>query len=333
MLKGEPAHPRLAEVVLALCGEALALAGLAADADRRPCRGGGGPRLGCRGRAVRAHGARAGRAGGPARAATRPICRGHRWCGPVRAGRGGPGAGGRRPRAGPGRGRARRRAAACRPCRGPRRRPDARCAAIGDEVGPEQPLALVHGRDETALAAAAKRLRDAYIIAGATIRPPPRDPRADRLSARRLRVVAAAAIVPSKAMHEKRNREHERREALRLKGVDGMPPRRCCAWSGCEPGGDLPGAQGPRAAARVPVVLPRPHPRVQQGLGLLPGHEPGRHRAPSARRRHLAPADLALRHGLRFRRELARRVRPVRRRRRRPAPPPRAAAARPRPTR
>jgi thymidine phosphorylase len=43
---------------------------------------------------------------------------------------------------------------------------------IGDEVGAEQPLALVHARDETALAAAAKLLRDAYIIAGATIRPP-----------------------------------------------------------------------------------------------------------------------------------------------------------------
>ena len=35
-------------------------------------------------------------------------------------------------------------------------------------------------------------------------------------------------------MHEKRNREHERREALRLKGVDGGLPRRCCAWSGCD---------------------------------------------------------------------------------------------------
>ena len=35
-------------------------------------------------------------------------------------------------------------------------------------------------------------------------------------------------------MHEKRNREHERREALRLKGVDGGLPRRCCEWSGCD---------------------------------------------------------------------------------------------------
>jgi DnaJ domain len=35
-------------------------------------------------------------------------------------------------------------------------------------------------------------------------------------------------------MHEKRNREHERREALRLRGAAGGVPRRCCEWSGCE---------------------------------------------------------------------------------------------------
>jgi hypothetical protein len=34
-------------------------------------------------------------------------------------------------------------------------------------------------------------------------------------------------------MHEKRNREHERQEALRLKGVAGGSARRCCAWPGC----------------------------------------------------------------------------------------------------
>jgi DnaJ-domain-containing protein 1 len=38
-------------------------------------------------------------------------------------------------------------------------------------------------------------------------------------------------------MHEKRNREQEREEALRLKGAAaGMSPR-CCAWPGCDQAG------------------------------------------------------------------------------------------------
>jgi DnaJ-domain-containing protein 1 len=49
-----------------------------------------------------------------------------------------------------------------------------------------------------------------------------------------LRAVTAAAIVLSKAMYDKRNREHERREALRLRGAGGGVPPRCCAWSGCD---------------------------------------------------------------------------------------------------
>ena len=44
---------------------------------------------------------------------------------------------------------------------------------IGEEVGAEIPLALVHGRDEAAVAAAGKRLRDAYMVgAGASEAPP-----------------------------------------------------------------------------------------------------------------------------------------------------------------
>ena len=35
-------------------------------------------------------------------------------------------------------------------------------------------------------------------------------------------------------MYEKRNREQERQEALRLKEAVGRIPPRCCAWSGCD---------------------------------------------------------------------------------------------------
>lgn len=35
-------------------------------------------------------------------------------------------------------------------------------------------------------------------------------------------------------MEQRRIREHERREALRLKGAETGIPRRCCAWPGCE---------------------------------------------------------------------------------------------------
>jgi thymidine phosphorylase len=41
---------------------------------------------------------------------------------------------------------------------------------VGDAVGPDAPLALIHGRDEATIAAAAKRLRDAYITGS---EPPP----------------------------------------------------------------------------------------------------------------------------------------------------------------
>ncbi|MFZ1427592.1 MAG: hypothetical protein WAS21_12560, partial [Geminicoccaceae bacterium] len=44
---------------------------------------------------------------------------------------------------------------------------------VGDAVGPGQPLALIHGRDEATMTGAAKRLRHAYIIAGEPPRSPP----------------------------------------------------------------------------------------------------------------------------------------------------------------
>jgi hypothetical protein len=49
-------------------------------------------------------------------------------------------------------------------------------------------------------------------------------------------------------MHEKRNREHERRDALRLKGVGGGMPRRCCAWPGCDSEGNY---RAPRSRDRL----------------------------------------------------------------------------------
>jgi thymidine phosphorylase len=43
---------------------------------------------------------------------------------------------------------------------------------VGDAVGPEAPLAVVHGRDDTAIAAAEKRLLDAYMIGEIPPAPP-----------------------------------------------------------------------------------------------------------------------------------------------------------------
>ena len=63
-----------------------------------------------------------------------------------------------------------------------------------------------------------------------------------------MRACPALGIVPSEAMQEKRNREHERRDALRLKGVGGGVPRRCCAWPGCDSEGDY---RAPRSRDRL----------------------------------------------------------------------------------
>ena len=54
---------------------------------------------------------------------------------------------------------------------------------VGDAVGPDAPLALIHGRDEATIAAAAKRLRDAYMIGDPAGGAAAYDPRADRLTA------------------------------------------------------------------------------------------------------------------------------------------------------
>lgn len=49
-------------------------------------------------------------------------------------------------------------------------------------------------------------------------------------------------------MHDKRNREDERREALRLNGGSaGLPPR-CCAWPGCDSHADY---RAPKARDRL----------------------------------------------------------------------------------
>ena len=49
-------------------------------------------------------------------------------------------------------------------------------------------------------------------------------------------------------MHDKRNREHERRDALRLDtGNGGMSPR-CCEWPGCDSHGDY---RAPKARDRL----------------------------------------------------------------------------------
>ena len=162
MLKGEAAHPQLAEVVLALCGEALALARLAPDpaAGRRQAE------------AVLASGAAAERfarmvagLGGPAdllerheaHIAAAPLVR------PVHA-----------PRAG------RVEAVDARALGlavvelGGGRRHAAQTVdhavgltevlGVGDETGPDRPLALIHARDETSLAAARGRIVAAYHI-------------------------------------------------------------------------------------------------------------------------------------------------------------------------
>ena len=65
--------------------------------------------------------------------------------------------------------------------------------AIGDEVGPDRPLALVHARDEATLAAAAARLLAAYQIADEAARAAD-DRRADRLNTGRSTVRSGTSI-------------------------------------------------------------------------------------------------------------------------------------------
>jgi len=49
-------------------------------------------------------------------------------------------------------------------------------------------------------------------------------------------------------MEHKRNREDERRDALRLRCGDGGMPRRCCEWAGCDSAADY---RAPKARDRL----------------------------------------------------------------------------------
>jgi len=163
MLKGEAVHPQLEEVVLALCGEALALACLVPNAAAGRTAAA----------AALASGAAAERfarmvavLGGPADFLDRhdthlPAAPLVRPIHPARAGR---------VRAVDARalglavvelGGGRRHAA--HPVDHAVGLTEVR--AIGDEVGPDHPLALIHARDEASLAAATTRLLAAYQIA------------------------------------------------------------------------------------------------------------------------------------------------------------------------
>jgi thymidine phosphorylase len=171
MLRGDRRHPRLEEVVLALCGEALALSGLATGsaAGRKAAAsaltsGAAAERFARMVRGLR----------GPSDLLERsnvhlpraPIVR------PVHANTAGQVhavdaralglvvvelGGGRRHAS-----HAVDHAVGLAEVRG-----------VGDEVGPDQPLALVHGRDEASVAAAAERLRAAYIIRARPATSPP----------------------------------------------------------------------------------------------------------------------------------------------------------------
>ena len=171
MLRGEPTESRLEELILELCGEALALGGLAADppAGRQAAaaalasgaaaerfaamvHGLGGP-----GDLVERH--RDLLPAAPLRIAVLPDSAGYVQSLDARAlGLAVVELGGGRRHAGQ----------AIDPAVGL-----SEVRGVGDEVGPGRPLALSHGRDETSMTGAAKRLRHAYIIAGDPRRRPP----------------------------------------------------------------------------------------------------------------------------------------------------------------
>lgn len=168
MLRGEPVHPRLEGLILALCGEALAVGGLAPDpvagrdaATAALASGAAAERF-----AAMVHGL-----GGPAGLLERhrqflpaaPLTRAvpPRTTGWVRAVD------------------ARALGLAVVELGGGRRQAShpvdhavglGEVRGVGDEVGPDAPLAVIHGRDEASMAAAANRLLNAYIIAD---HPPP----------------------------------------------------------------------------------------------------------------------------------------------------------------
>ena len=163
MLKGEPAHPQLAEVTVALCGEALVLAGLAPDCAAGRDRAAAALATGA---AAERFGRMVAGLGGPsdlldlphAHLPAAPLVR------PVLPTRGG------RVHAVD----ARQLGLAVVELGGGRRHPAhgidhavglTNVLAIGDEVGGDRPLAVIHARDEPTLEAAAARVRAAYRMA------------------------------------------------------------------------------------------------------------------------------------------------------------------------
>jgi thymidine phosphorylase len=170
-LRGEPAEWHLREVTLSLCGEALALSGLAPDAASGRATA----------EAALASGAAAERfatmvaaLGGPGDLLERPGD--HLPQAPLV-----------RPVFPLGAGRvqaidARALGLAVVELGGGRRRASdsvdhavglSGVKGIGETVGPDAPLAWIHARDESCLAAAAIRLRDAYIVGDGRVAPPP----------------------------------------------------------------------------------------------------------------------------------------------------------------
>jgi thymidine phosphorylase len=170
MLRGEPAHPRLRELVLHLCGEALALAGVAANPKAGQAAAAAALDSGA---AAERFAAMVRELGGPGDLLDHP--RRHlprapltwpvfaREAGHVRAVD------------------ARALGLAVVELGGGRRHAShpvdhavglSEVRGVGETAGPDAPLALVHGRDEGTIAAAEKRLLDAYIIGGAPDLPP-----------------------------------------------------------------------------------------------------------------------------------------------------------------
>ena len=169
LLRGEPGEPRLRAVILALAGEALTLGGLAADARDGAARaaatladGGAAERFARMVRLLGGPGDLLERPGLPAAPLVRPVPPPHP--GIVQAID------------------ARALGLAVVELGGGRRQAGdavdaavglAEVAAVGEAVGPDRPLALVHARSAEGHAAAATRLRHAYIIADQPAAPPP----------------------------------------------------------------------------------------------------------------------------------------------------------------
>ena len=162
MLKGEPSHPQLREVTLALCGEALALAGLAADAAAGRMAAGAALDSGA---AAERFARMVHALGGPPDLLERHVA--HLPSAPLLRAVPAPRAG--RVRAVD----ARQLGLAVVELGGGRRHAAhaidhavglAEVLGVGDQTSPDRPLALVHARDEAGFSAAAARVLAAYRI-------------------------------------------------------------------------------------------------------------------------------------------------------------------------